>query len=104
MSTSEILAEIKRRVMAVDPTAQVVLYGSYARGDQGPESDIDLLILLDKESVSYEDDKHISYPLFDLEIETGHMISPRVLSKKEWLNRPFATPYFENVQREGRVL
>ena len=26
---------------------QIILYGSYARGDYGPDSDIDIMILLD---------------------------------------------------------
>mgnify|MGYP003382355004 CR=1 FL=1 len=104
MSTPEILAEIKRRVMAVDPTAQVVLYGSYARGEQGPESDIDLLILVDKEKLDLDEERAIRSPLYDLELATGVMISPRVETRKAWYNRPFVTPFFENVQREGRSL
>ena len=104
MSTPEILAEIKRRVAAADPTAQVVLYGSYARGEQGPESDIDLLILVDKEALSSEEETGIMYPLFHLEYDTGVIISPRVQTRKAWFNRPFVTPFFSNVQREGITL
>lgn len=36
MTTPDILQEIKRRVASVEPSAQVLLYGSYARGEQGP--------------------------------------------------------------------
>ena len=104
MSTPEILAEIKRRVAAVDPTAQVVLYGSYARGEQGPESDIDLLILVEKEKIDLDQQRSITHPLYDLEIASGIMISPRVVTKKEWLNRLVVTPFFLNVQREGITL
>ena len=104
MSTPEILAEIKRRVMVVDPTAEIVLYGSYARGDQGPESDIDLLILVEKEKVDFDEERAIRSPLYDLELTTGIIISPRVETRKAWYNRPLVTPFFENVQREGRSL
>ena len=104
MSTPEILAEIKRRVMAVDPTAQVVLYGSYARGEQGPESDIDLLILLDKEKVSYFDRKNITYPLYGIELDQRIMISPVVMARHNWIGRHRTTPLYHEVQRDGRVL
>lgn len=104
MDTQEILQEIKRRAAAVAPDAEVVLYGSYARGDNGPDPDIDLLILVGREKVGFEEEKQIAFPLFDLEISSGRAISPRVLTRKEWYSRPVITPFFLNVQREGRML
>lgn len=104
MSTPEILAEIKRRVMAVEPDAEVILYGWYARGDQGPESDIDLLILLDKEKISYEERRRITYRLFGIELEQGIMISPVVKSRSDWNGRHRVTLLFNEVQRDGRRL
>lgn len=44
-----ILGLIKKSVLATDPNATVILYGSYARGDYREDSDIDLLILLNKD-------------------------------------------------------
>lgn len=104
MSTPEILAEIKRRVMAVEPKAQVILYGSYARGEQGPESDIDVLILLDQEKISYEVRKSITYPLYGIELEQGILISPVVRSRSDWYGRHRVTPIFREIQRDGRSL
>lgn len=104
MSTPEILQEIKRRVSAVEPSAEVMLYGSYARGDQKPTSDIDLLILVDAEHVDAELETSLMYPLYHLEYDTGTIISPRVVSRKQWYSRPFRTPFFLNVEREGRIL
>ena len=45
---NNILHSIKNTVRAVDSTATIILYGSFARGDNNLNSDIDLLILLDK--------------------------------------------------------
>lgn len=42
---SEILNCIKETVLAIDETAEVILFGSQARGEAGVESDWDLLIL-----------------------------------------------------------
>jgi predicted nucleotidyltransferase len=105
MTAPDILLEIKRRVAEVEPTAQVLLYGSYARGEQGPESDIDLLILLPEgEHVGYDEGMRIKSPLYRLEWSTGRIISPLVYTRKEWLERHKGTPFFYNVQRDSVAL
>jgi len=105
MSAADILLEIKRRVAEVEPAAQVLVYGSYARGEQGPDSDIDLLILLPEgERVGYDDGMRIKSPLYRLEWSTGTIISPLVYTRKEWLERHKGTPFFYNVQREAVAL
>ena len=45
---SEILKRIKETLQRVAPEAQSIVYGSQARGDFRPDSDIDLLIIIDK--------------------------------------------------------
>jgi uncharacterized protein len=105
MTAPDILQEIKRRVALVDPTAQVVLYGSYARDEQGPDSDIDLLILVPEgDRVTFDDGMRIKSPLYDLEYRTGTIISPLVYTRSEWLTRHKGTPFFYNVQEEGVTL
>ena len=105
MTAPDILQEIKRRVAAVEPSAEVLLYGSFARGEQGPESDIDLLILLPEgERVSYDEGMRIKSPLYRLEWSTGRIISPLVYTRKEWLERHKGTTFFYNVQREAVAL
>ena len=42
-----ILAEVIRRVVAVAQPERIILFGSAARGEMGPHSDIDLLIVKD---------------------------------------------------------
>ena len=102
MAAPDILQEIKRRVAAVEPSAQVLLYGSYARGEQGPESDIDLLILLPEgDRVSFDEGMRIKSPLYRLERTTGRIISPLVYTRNEWLERHKDTPFFDNIQREA---
>ncbi len=101
---SNILALIKMSVSSTDPGATLILYGSYARGDFSDNSDIDLLILIDKEKVTRSDEKRIKYPLYDIEFNTGTIISPLVFSKKDWENGHKITPFYENIKREGRVL
>ena len=100
----KILKRIKRKVHEIDSTARIVLYGSYARNDYTENSDIDILILLDKGKITYSDEQRIKYPLYDIEFETGLIISPIVLSKADWNAQHSKTPFYNNLKREGLEL
>jgi predicted nucleotidyltransferase len=95
---------IKNLVKSTEPDATIILYGSYARGDNRKDSDLDLLILLDKDKITREDEKKVKYPLYDIEFETGQIISPLVISKKDWETRHKITPFYDNIRREGVIL
>ena len=95
---------IKNSVKSKVPNSTVILYGSRARGDNRSDSDIDILILVDKERITREDEKKIKYPLYDIEFETGKVISPLVLTKSDWESRHKITPFYENITKEGVVL
>ena len=100
----DILSSIKKTVKSIDPTATVILYGSFARGDNDKDSDIDLLILVDKQRLTPQESKKIKYLLYDIEFETGQIISPLVLTREDWETRHKITPFYENVTRDGRAL
>jgi uncharacterized protein len=99
-----IFSQIKTIVAATEPMARVIVYGSYARGEQRSDSDIDVLILVDKPTLTQEEEKRIKYPLYDLEFNTGQIISPFVLTAEDWEQRHRVTPLYENIQREGIAL
>ena len=104
-NTAQILQMIKNSVQQTEPGATVILYGSYARGEQTKDSDIDLLILIerDKEKLTREEEIKITYPLYGIESEVGTIISPTVYSRKAWASHR-VTPFYENVNRDGIVL
>jgi predicted nucleotidyltransferase len=99
-----ILQKIKMLVQQQEPTAKIYLYGSRARGNARTDSDWDLLILLDKNKITSEIEQSITYPLYDLEFETGEVISPMVYSEKEWKTKYRITPFYSNVMKEGMLL
>lgn len=86
------------------PKAKVVLYGSQARDEADENSDFDILIVVDKALISNEDEKLLKYPLYDIEFDTGHIISPFVVSKKDWETKHKITPFYDNVLKDGIVL
>jgi predicted nucleotidyltransferase len=101
---NDILLSIKNTVKSVEPSATIIVFGSYARGDNTQNSDIDILILIDKLKLSREDEKRIKYPIYDIEFETGKIISPIVLSRNDWESRHRITPFYKNVTKEGITL
>ncbi len=86
------------------PHAEVYLFGSQARGDARNLSDWDLLILLNKKHVSFEEEKQIMDDFYELELETGEVISPLIYSKADWELKHKMTPLYKNISKEGRKI
>lgn len=93
------------RELLGDRVKQIILYGSYARGDYNDSSDVDIMILTDlsfEEIEKYRDD--ISDIAFDIELETGIILSPIVKNIDKYNARVDIVPFYANIQKEGVVL
>ncbi len=100
MKRSHIVNMISAVARQEMPNAEVYLFGSEARGDARLDSDIDLLVLLKKDHVSFSDKERIIAPLYDIELQTSTIINPQIYSLSDWKNRPM--DYFKlNVINEG---
>jgi len=101
-SKINILDKIKTLSQAKLPSAEVYLYGSRARGDAKSNSDWDLLILLDEHQISFSGETKIMDIFYELELETGEVITPIIYPKNVWKNRYNNTPFYQNLIKEGK--
>ena len=96
MNRKELVKRLKYMIKSVAPNSQTILYGSEARGD--------ILILVDKDTVSPMEEDVITAPIYDLEIETGTIISPIVMTRKAWEAAKRKTVFYYNVMKAGVLL
>ncbi len=99
--SNAIINKIKGCINSIAPDASTYLYGSQARGDARPDSDVDLLILLPDsyEGTNFVKKKlDISGHLYDLSLSLDIDISPLILVPKIFFARK--TPFTMNVLKE----
>ena len=82
------------------PHCIAMLFGSQARGTARADSDWDILIILDKDTLLPSDYDNVTYPLTMLGWELGEEINPIMYSAKEWQKYKI-TPFYKNVEKEG---
>ncbi|MCD7973297.1 MAG: nucleotidyltransferase domain-containing protein [Candidatus Azobacteroides sp.] len=102
MKRPEIIEKLRNKIAELPTKVTIILFGSEARGDARPDSDIDLLILVEGNNLNEEEVQKIIYPLFRIEDETHILINPVVKLKKEW--GKIKTPFYENVTKDGIIL
>lgn len=79
---------------------EVILYGSYARGDYVPGSDVDILFLVSEEDK--DDWKKVSKMAANFSLERDVKFSPKVMEKKKFDERTDETAgFYSEVSDQG---
>ncbi len=96
----KILKTFKTLLMDKIQVNQVILFGSRARGDAEPDSDLDVLVIVENKTEEVED--FVSDCAWKVGISHGIVVSPLVYSRDEWENGPAKySPFVQNVLAEG---
>ena len=98
--TKNIVQLIRQNIHMIDPKAEIILYGSRARGNERADSDWDILVLTDY-PVDLKKERTFRDNLYDLELQTGEPFSIFVYSKNDWTTKQKITPFYNNVIQEG---
>lgn len=104
MDQNLILDRIKKSIHDKDPQAEAYLFGSRARGDFSPDSDWDILILIDANQVTNEIEDKFRDDFYDLEIESGQILSTFIYPKNYWRSTLIYSPLYKNIEKEGILL
>jgi uncharacterized protein len=99
--SGNLLPRKKEIVLALEPSAEVLLFGSRARNEEGLFSDWDFLVLVDGVVDSSRADR-LRHALYEIEWETGEVISTFVKSRQLWYDPAYRiVPLYQSVTRDG---
>lgn len=98
------LLDLKKLVAQYDSRAEVVLYGSAARGQRQSDSDYDLVVITSR-SLSSREERNLDRAVYDLQLERGVVLSVMVYANDQWQSPALmGSPYRKNVMKEGIVV
>lgn len=84
-----------------DRLEEIILYGSYARGEETPESDIDIAVVLSGDVKKGEEIDCMIDIITDINLKYDVLISIYPVSKDDYLH--LNSPILKNMRSEGAV-
>ena len=85
-----------------DKFQNVILYGSYARGDYDSESDIDIMIMVDMSREELKEYRTLFSEFFsDINLENEVFSTCKLQSKSYFNEWQHAMPFYQNIIKEG---
>ncbi len=99
--STEILAEIVERLVALASPVKIILFGSNARGEARPNSDLDLLVVEKEVTEQYDEALRLDRALGDFRLPIDLIVVSEAQFNR--YGRVPGTVYYRSLQ-EGRVL
>ena len=100
-----LLDEVEEKLLQLfeKKLTNIILYGSYARGDYDEESDIDIIALVEEQELKKYDDEIID---FEIELTIKYGIMPSILiENREYFTKNKKVEYlFQNVSKYGKTI
>jgi len=79
---------------------EAIIYGSRARGESDPETDLDVCVVVEKLKREVRD--KVFTIAWEISLEEGIVMTPLIFDKHEWENSPIIeSPIYKNILREG---
>lgn len=104
---SATIDEFKTRISKEVDFDKVVLFGSRARGDNNFDSDIDIAVVVPGQKLTHREKRLLSKKLlnvtFDIELKTGLVINPLVISTSEYNKTASQSELIKNIRHDGVV-
>jgi len=106
------IVELKNAILAQYPEAEIILFGSKARGDSSDESDMDLLILLDCDPMDWEMgdvdkiiESNVRDIIYNIQLKYN-IIFNVIIESKKYYNTPIfkAMPLSWNINKDGIII
>ena len=104
---NEISQKFKEKLLSEipDKVLRIIIFGSYARGEETMDSDLDILVVITEKS------KKLEKRIFDIayEIMWEHnftpLISLEIMTEEQWqLLKKKNSSFYRNIQKEGIIL
>lgn len=81
---------------------RIILYGSYARGDNTEESDIDIMIILNCDAAEIKNLRGVTAEMAsDISLEREVFLSVLLRDKKHFEDNLDFLPFYQNIVKEG---
>ena len=101
MIDDDVIHEAARRIAGAAPGARVILFGSHARGEAGPDSDVDLLVVEPRVEDRNREVVRLQRVLAPLRLPADVIVVSQA-HVEEWGD--VASTMLHDALREGRVL
>lgn len=104
-TSANIILQFKSCMKAIygERLSKVILFGSYARGEEKENSDIDFLVVLKGESVSvFAEIEKINNSIYNIILETGRLISFVPVAEEKFETSP--NFFYRQIKKEGKAI